>query len=518
MSPLRRRFLPLVLALAMAWPLGLLRAQGSPSQLPSLGESASDDFDVTTERRLGQQIMREVWQDPEYLDDPVLQEYLQSIWSPLVSASRRLGNITPDIDAAFDFDIFLVRARSVNAFALPGGHMGVHLGLIAMTERSEELASVLAHELSHVTQRHIARRIGDASRGSMIGLAAMILGLLAASRAGSPDAAQAAIVGGQAAMLQGQLNFSRDMEREADRVGFNVLDTSGFNAWGMASMFEKLSLTGRLNDDGAFPYLRTHPLTTERIAEARDRVSGRPNDTSLPGVHALMRARARVLMDESAAELQRLEPNAVPEQASASERLAGLYTQALASSKLNDTTQALRAADAALQLSAGPEFDLATRRAAARLAAEVRLKAGQPERARQALDVAEASAGRPGLLMQAQLALADAQRGQGGTRLRPSAEALQVWCADHPRDAAAWNALAQVADAAGLPLRAQRARAEASWAVGDLEGAITRMRVSQRDAAPGGGAEPIELQVIDARLRDWQRVVREERESARKGR
>jgi predicted Zn-dependent protease len=117
--------------------------------------------------------------------------------------------------------------------------------------------------------------------------------------------------------------------------------------------------------------------------------------------------------------------------------------------------------------------------------------------------------------MQAELALADAARGQGKLLLRPSAEALQVWCADHPRDAAAWNALAQVADAAALPLRAQRARAEARWAVGDMDGAITRLRVSQRDAPPGGGAEPIEMQVIDARLRDWQRTAREERQARR---
>ena len=117
-----------------------------------------------------------------------------------------------------------MRDRSVNAFALPGGYVGVHLGLIAMTGTRDELASVLAHELSHVTQRHIARGIANSKRQSLIGLAAMILGVLAASRAGSADGANAAIVGGQAAAIQGQLNFSRDMEREADRIGFARAD------------------------------------------------------------------------------------------------------------------------------------------------------------------------------------------------------------------------------------------------------------------------------------------------------
>ena len=509
----RCRPLLLALALALAWPGLPLSAQSPAPNLPSLGEAASSDLDVADERRLGEQIMRDVRGDPDYLDDPVLQEYLQGLWSPLVAAARRLGNISPDIDSAFSFDIFLVRARSVNAFALPGGHVGVHLGLVAMTERPEELASVLAHELSHVTQRHIARSIGESSRAGMVGLAAMILGLLAASRAGSVDAAQAAVVGGQAAMVQGQLNFSRDMEREADRIGFGVLETGGFNPQGMSSMFEKLALANRLNDNGAFPYLRSHPLTTERIGEARERVAGHPADVAPASLHALMRARARVLMSGSAGELQGLQPGTVRDGALV-DRLAGLYIQSLAASRLNDVPDALQASGAALRLSEAPEFDGPTRRAVARLAAEVRLAAGQIEPARQALASADAAAGRPGLLLQAQLVMSQAAKSPGSVPLRPTAEALQVWCAEHPLDAAAWSALAQVAEAAGLPLRAQRARAEARWAVGDLDGAITRLRVAQRDAAPGGGAEPIELQVIDARLRDWQRQARDERASA----
>ena len=172
---------------------------------------------------------------------------------------------------------FLVKDKSVNAFALPGGYIGVHLGLLAMTTTPDELASVLAHELSHVTQRHIARMIGQQSRQSWVSLASLVLGILAASRA--PMAAQAMIYGGQAASIQGQLNFSRDMEREADRVGFGVLSDSGFDPAGMALMFEHLQAASRLNDDGSWPYLRTHPLTTERIGEAQDRKSTRLNSS-----------------------------------------------------------------------------------------------------------------------------------------------------------------------------------------------------------------------------------------------
>ncbi len=125
--------------------------------------------------------------------------------------------------------------------------------------------------MSHITQRHIARSITGDSKRSLVGLAAMVLGLLAASRSHSPDAMSAVVAGSQAATVQGQLNFSRDVEREADRVGFQVMTAAGFDRGGMASMFEKMDLSARLNDFGGFPYLRTHPLTVERIGEARAR-------------------------------------------------------------------------------------------------------------------------------------------------------------------------------------------------------------------------------------------------------
>ena len=207
-------------------------------RLPALGESAAEDFTAGTERRLGEQIMHEIVRDPDNLDDPVLQEYLLSLWLPLVAAARQRGDVEPDVDTQFAWDAFLVRDRTVNAFALPGGWVGVHLGLIAMTATRDELGSVLAHELSHVTQRHIARSQVNSSRQSMVGLAAMILGVLAASRSNNADMAQAAIMTGQGIAVQGQLNFSRDMEREADCMGYGVMATAGFAPAGMSAMFD----------------------------------------------------------------------------------------------------------------------------------------------------------------------------------------------------------------------------------------------------------------------------------------
>jgi len=500
------------LALALALPGAGLQAQ---TQLPALGDAASEDLSVGDERRLGEQIMRQIRADPDYLDDPVLQDYVQGLWTPLVRAARASGHIGPELDAAFAWEAFLVRDRSVNAFALPGGHVGVYLGLIAMTTHTDELASVLAHELSHVTQRHIARSLGNAQRQGMVGMAAMILAVIASARAGNADATQAAIVGSQAAMLQGQLNYSRDMEREADRIGFGVLDGAGFSAQGMASMFEKLAFANRLNDSGAFPYLRSHPLTTERISEARERAGANAPARSPSTLHGLMRARARVLMDPSAQALRRLQevPAAVVDPAQA---LAARYAQALASVRLADAPAARQALEALQQQAAAPAVDDAARRAVQRLAAEAWLALGSPAQAAEALAQAGADGGRPGLLLRSQLALA--QAADKPQAVRAGAESLQVWTAEHPDDAQAWTLLAQTAEAAGLPLRAQRAGAEARVAIGDLPGAVDRLRAAQRAARAAGHPEAIEAQVIDARLRSLEQQLREWRAENRAAR
>lgn len=499
-TPRARRFtgpLHLLLAAALVWPAPPLRAQ---SALPALGDAASADLDVNDERRLGEQIMQEVRRDPAYLDDPVLLDYVDAMWRKLVAAARQQGHIGADLDRPFAWDMFLVRDPSVNAFALPGGHVGVHLGLIAMTTRPDELASVLAHELSHVTQRHIARSMGSAQRTSMVSLAAMMLGLLAASRAGNADAAQMAIAGGQAAMIQGQLNFSRDMEREADRIGYGLLETSGFAPQAMTSMFEKLAAANRLNDSGAYPYLRSHPLTSERIAEASARNAASADRPAPDLLHALMRARAQVLMDPGATTLARLQEAPVPGERG-DDRLVGLYRRALASVRLNDGAAARAAATQAIELAeAKPGADPAVGRVLRWLGAEVLLSQEQAESALALLGPSDNA--RPAVLLRAQAIRVTAGRAATAqarqTALRDSLQSLQAWVAEHPEDAAAWSQMSLTAAAAGQPLRALRADAEARLASGDLAGAMDRLRAGRRTE---GQDEAIERHVIDARLR-----------------
>lgn len=490
------------------WPVHAPLAQ---VRLPTLGDAVSEDLSVSDERRLGDQIMREVRRDASYLDDPLLLEYVQSLWQPLAAAARSRGDIGVDIDTAFAWEVFLVSDRSVNAFALPGGFVGVHLGLIATTHTRDELASVLAHELSHVTQRHIARRIASAQRQSLVGLAAMMLGLLAASRSGSADAAQAAVVGSQAALIQGQLNYSREMEREADRIGWGLFVDAGYAPQGMAFMFERMAQSARLVDDNSFPYLRTHPLTIERIGEARTRLESlaAPREGST-GVfeHVLMQARARVLMDTGVQALRRAQEASAAPDASPAQRLAVSYGNALASLRLGEADAAARAlADARALLRHSPLRDAhdspRAAQAIALLDAEVRVARGDAAGALALLD-AEPQAARAWLLQRAQAALAAVRAGAPAATLRRSVESLQAWTAERRGDALAWSLLSQGAAQLGQPLRAVRAEAEVRAALGDLPGAIDRLRAGQRLAREGATSDFVELSVIDARLRDLQ--------------
>jgi beta-barrel assembly-enhancing protease len=500
----RRRVGCTLLATALALSSLPLRAQNSA--LPALGDAATEALDVNDEARLAQEIMRAVRGDPAYLDDPVLQAYLESVFDPLVAVARRSGQIGPDIDRAFAWTSFLVREPSVNAFAMPGGLIGVHLGLIAMTEHPDELASVLAHELSHVTQRHISRSLGDAQRTGMIGIAAMLLGLVLAARSNSPDMAQAAVAGGQAAMLQGQLNYSRDMEREADRIGYGLLVGAGHAPGSMAAMFEKLATANRLNDSGSFPYLRSHPLTTERIAEARARVAdGAAPEGPVPTLHALMRARATVLMAPGTTALQRALQ-------APGDELPSLYRRALAAAQLRDAPAA-EALLGPLEVAAGrPGLAPEIRRALRMLAAEMNLSLRRPKAAVALVDAADTS--RPAMLLRAEIArsLPDPAQPTARTALDASVQALQAWVIDHPEDTGAWWALSQGAAALGQPVRARRAEAEARWTSGDLNAALATLQTARR-LPPGD--EAIELHVIEARWRVFEAERRRRMEEAR---
>ena len=500
---------PLLLALALAVgvaPVGL-QAQNSAGRLPNIGDG--NGMSVQQERRLGESIMRQLVTDADYMDDPVLLDYLQTIWQPLRDASVQLGNLQAEQEEAFAWDVFLVRDRSVNAFALPGGFMGVHLGLIAVVSSRDELASVMAHELSHVTQRHIARMQDQQGRTTPFLIAGMILGVLAASR--SPDAAGAVMMGGTAGSVQGQLNFSRDMEREADRLGFNVHAQAGFDSQGFVGMFQKLQQAARLNDNGNYPYLRSHPLTTERIGDMQSRLGlGKtfaPVETSIE--HALMTARARALMSPQTDDMQKLidvlEKDFSP-QLPLAKRAAMLYAGVMAYTQQRRAAPAREAMNTLLQL---VREDPAGLRAAQWLAADTERRLNNPLQCLQTLGAKVVDRAR---VMLQTMCRIEAKQTLLATQ---ASDTMQLWLAQNPRDAMAWDLSSQALLQSGDRLRALRADAEFHVVRWDEVGAIDRLRAAQelaKQLAKDGKldrAGNMEASIIDSRLRTLERVRRE---------
>ncbi|GAA6142209.1 M48 family metalloprotease [Hydrogenophaga sp. 5NK40-0174] len=500
----------MALAFALPAPLWAQQSPGatSPSGLPSLGDGAS--LTISAERRLGDEIAREIYKDPDYLDDPVLSQYLLQTWMPLVRAAQARGDVPAEISGRMAWELMIARDRRVNAFALPGGYMGVNLGLIAVTESRSELASVLAHELTHVSQRHIARMITQQDRTAPLLMGAMVLGAIAAGT--NVDVANAAIMGSQALAVQAQLNFSRDMEREADRIGFGVMTEAGYEGEGFVSMFDKLQQASRLNDDGAFPYLRSHPLTSERMADMRSRIPlaqlgptraaaeamGGSPARAVDAQHLLMAARARVLAESKPDLWRAWEAQGLADKASVAEQYAG----ALSAMRLGQLDNALTLANRLKSRVKGvdePVVDwLLLEIGASRSAGAAARSPGYEGLARQMA----ARTDRSSVLLGAQALMAMG-------RHQDAVDALRAYGSLHPRDALIWQQLSRAYAALGQRLRSVRADAEAQMAYLDYAGAVARFKAAQALPLAERNADPMEQAIVDARLREAERLRKE---------
>ena len=234
----------------------------SANELPDLGDVSQATISPRQERQLGLQIMAEIRADRSYLDDPEIAGYLSNLGNRLLA-----GSSADHPDQEFEF--FALQDPSINAFALPGGFMGFNSGLILAAQGESELAGVMAHEIAHVTQKHLARMISGQKYSMLTTLASLALAILV-SRS-NPQAGQAAAAASQALAIQSRLDFTRDHEKEADRIGLNILASAGLDSNGMTEFFERLQKAGRFQENGAPSYLRTHPITYERIADIQNR-------------------------------------------------------------------------------------------------------------------------------------------------------------------------------------------------------------------------------------------------------
>ncbi len=502
MSPsIRHRVLPPLLRAIAAGMLLLsspalltptpLRAQA----LPSIGGGDGEELSPLMERRLGEQVMTNIRRDPDYLDDLVLLDFLNQFGGVLLSSTPNARG-----DAGYDFFFFAVRDPSLNAFALPGGFIGVHTGLMLASQTESELASVLAHEIGHVSQRHIARMIGAQKQDALLPLAGLLLAALAARS--SPDLAAAAMMGGTGLATQRQLSFGRDAEREADRVGLALLNGAGFEVNGMVSFFGRLQAAGRNRTDNLPSYLRTHPLTTERIADIEARIRNMPYRQRVDSLDfAFAKARARVLQDES---LQGQRDAVVffedlSRQGTRTQVLAARYGLAMIALRQRDAARATSLVDTIHQEMAR-EPALTTSPIMKSMDIDILLASGQ---AAKALAVSQEGRNRFPLsraltMRHADVLLANGRQGDAVAFLRDQAQIYRI-------DAGVQRALARAYAEQGKQALQHMSLAEHYALMGALPAAMEQLRIAR--GAPD--ATFYDQAVIDARERELQASWRE---------
>lgn len=474
-----RRFLALLLSLSLAFPAAAI-------DLPDLGDVAAGDLSPLTERRIGDSIMQEIrWRDPAYLDDTEVEEYLNRL-------GRQLAAHSPNPQQALEF--FGIRDNTLNAFALPGGYIGVHTGLILAAESESELASVLGHEIAHVTQRHIAQLVGKQSQAGMVMLASILVAILAARS--NSQMSEAALAAGQAGAIQSQLGYSRDLEHEADRVGLQTLEGAGFDVRGMPSFFERLQRAGRLYENNAPAYLRTHPLTTARIADMENRVGQMRyrqvvDSADFHFVRAKLRAAAGAPLDA----LKDMEARAVAQPDDAAARY-GLVRAQLRAGRVEEARRGL----AALTGEAAPSPFIAA------LAAEVHLAARDPGAAVAVLEEGRARFPQSRSLRYAQVDALLAG-GRADAALALAREAVQ----QRSDDARMWANLSRANAALGRRTAQHRAQAEVYALRGALPAAIEQLEIARR----AGDGDFFELSSVDARMRELRARLDEERRDRR---
>jgi predicted Zn-dependent protease len=480
-----------VAALALVLQPAAGRAQ--VDNLPRLGDAGGEELSPVAERRLGEAIMRDLRRDPAVADDVEVGEYLAALGGLLSQTPAAAG---------FGFEFFLVRDASLNAFALPGGFIGVHSGLIVASQTESELASVLAHEIGHVTQRHIARMLARQRQTSMVTLAATILGALAARSNPQAMVGVAAMAGG--AQQQQMLAFSRDAEREADRVGLETLRAAGFEPAGMVAFFGRLQQASRLSESSAPGYMRSHPLTAERIADMQLRVQDeryrqRPDSLEF----RLVRARLRALSSTSVDGLR--DTRALIErqlrERSLNDELAAWFTIATAALAQRDFAATGRALSE-LRLRLPDSHPMVER-----LAAEARLTAGDPAGA---LALARSAALRfpqaralIHLQGEALLATGDAPG---------AAQFLEEQIAAARTDIRLWRQLARARALLGQTALAHVATGEEYGLAGQWRAAVEQLRIARRL----GTLDFYTGSQVDARMREFETAfAQEQREQPR---
>lgn len=425
------------------------------NQLPDLGDESAALVSPQAEKQLGEEFMRAARRHWRVLDDADLHEYLYALGGRLTAADGTRDN----------YHFFLIDDSSLNAFAVPGGYIGIHTGLLLAAANEAELAGVLAHEIAHIQQRHLPRLLAESKRAQIPRLATVLAAILLSGASGS--GAQALATAGAAAEIQNQLNFTRSLEQEADRIGLATLARAGFDTDGLPAFFERLQSWSRLNEGNMPPFLRTHPVTSDRIAETRDRSEAYPRRATDSDAFFHAQARVRALLAPAAAvrffktkrdsaDLPTRYGLAVAQWANGDLAAAQAMTTGLLRTRPQDPRYQFLAAD----------IEISQRRGAKAVARYRRFP-----RTLQST---------PLFQMRFSQALFAAKRFR-------EANAIALALTRHPRATPpAFKLLAQTEEAAGNPVGSHRALAEYHYANGDGSAALAQLRIARRRAGDNG--------------------------------
>ncbi|WP_128112719.1 M48 family metalloprotease [Polynucleobacter necessarius] len=477
--------------------------------LPDMGDPGGDTLSRVDERKYGEMIMRQIRPDPEYSNDLPLYDYLNQMERRLLQAAKKLqlGGANEQGSGAYNFEVFAVKDSGINAFALPGGFIGFNTGLIVSAESDSEVASVMGHETGHVLQRHLARQMDKQATNTMIALAGMVLGALAMSR--NPSAGAGLIQGGQAAAVNNQLSYSRDAEREADRIGFQILDASGYDVNGAPGFFQRLQKITGVMDKGVPAYVRTHPLTTDRIADMQDRVR-----TIIPSRNVstaiefyFIKARARMEQSGTSSGMYDLKNTfeSLSKQAPIGKQMEGFYGLALVAQRQGKIDQAetyLQQARNLAQTASAPGSLIQRQSLSLDItASELALAKGKGE---EALQIAQATLRAFPQSYAAGAAMINADLRLG--RTNDAITWLKARTRSQPNEIVWWELLSKSYDQAkNIPMR--------HYALGEkyaLEGAWPSAIEQLKIARSAGGADYYQGSSIDARLREMQRQYQDE--------
>jgi predicted Zn-dependent protease len=445
-------------------------------ELPDLGDPSESALSIAKEQEIGLEIMQEIRKNHVTVEDLIIDEYINTIGHKLVSNAD---------SALHDFSFFVIKEKGINAFALPGGYIGINSGLITTTEDENELAAVMAHEISHVTQRHIARAFFHNEQMTAPLIAAMIAGILIGG-----EAAKAAVAAASAGSVQSQINFTRKNEYEADRVGIDLLGRSGFDAHSMASFFDKLHRQSRLYGGAPPEFLSTHPVHGSRIAEATARAGNYPPSKHYNSdQYRIVRSRLRVLMDGNPTKVANGLARLLKEKRSADE-VADRYALVFALMESGQLDKALVESDQLLSQSQLSMYNQLQR-------ADLEMRMGQDKLAQQRMEKLK-RAHPDNYVVTLEHARMDIQMGQAAKAKQLLEDYLQL----RQGDPNIYKLLSYASEASGDVVKSHTYMAEHHLILGDLTQAIGHLEAALRN--------PIDSYHEEAGIRAKLKSLREE--------